>query len=35
MAPALAKGMEQMHVASWDTMVRQAKGLGAKFTPAR
>lgn len=31
MAPALAKGMEQMHVAAWDTMLRQAKGLGAKI----
>lgn len=30
MAPALAKGLEQAHVASWDTMVRQAKDLGAK-----
>ena len=31
MAPALAKGMQQAHVASWDTMVRQAKDLGAKL----
>jgi len=30
MAPALAKGMEQSHVASWSTMLRQAKELGAK-----
>jgi len=31
MAPALAKGMQQTHVASWDTMLRQAKDLGAKL----
>lgn len=30
MAPALAKGMEAKHVASWDTMLRQAKEMGAK-----
>ena len=30
MAPALAKGMQQAHVASWDAMLRQAKDLGAK-----
>ncbi|HUI35704.1 MAG TPA: DsrE/DsrF/DrsH-like family protein [Stellaceae bacterium] len=30
MAPALAKGMQQVHVASWDAMLRQAKDLGAK-----
>jgi peroxiredoxin family protein len=30
MAPALAKGMESAHVASWDAMLRQAKELGAK-----
>jgi len=29
MAPAVAQGMEAAHVASWDTMVRQAKELGA------
>jgi peroxiredoxin family protein len=29
-APALAKGMAAAHVASWDTMLRQAKELGAK-----
>lgn len=29
MAPALAKGMEQSHVAPWATMLRQAKELGA------
>lgn len=31
MAPALAKGMEQAHVAPWNTMLRQAKDLGAKI----
>jgi peroxiredoxin family protein len=31
MAPALAKGLEQSHVASWDAMLRQAKDLGAKI----
>jgi peroxiredoxin family protein len=30
MAPALAKGMQQSKVPSWDTMLRQAKELGAK-----
>lgn len=30
MAPALAKGMQQSHVPSWDAMLRQAKELGAK-----
>ncbi len=30
MAPAVAKGMEATKVASWETMVRQAKELGAK-----
>lgn len=30
MAPALAQGMKANHVASWDTMLRQAKELGAK-----
>jgi peroxiredoxin family protein len=30
MAPALTKGMEAAHVAPWDAMLRQAKGLGAK-----
>lgn len=30
MAPALAQGMEAHHVPSWDTMLRQAKELGAK-----
>lgn len=29
MAPALAKGMEECHVSSWDTMLRQARELGA------
>lgn len=30
MAPELAKGMRTQHVAPWDTMLRQAKELGAK-----
>lgn len=30
MAPALAKGLEANHVAPWDTMLRQAKEMGAK-----
>ena len=30
MAPALAKGMAQANVASWDAMLRQAKELGAR-----
>lgn len=30
MAPALAQGMEAKHVAGWDTMLRQAKALGAR-----
>ena len=30
MAPGLMEGMQQAHVASWDTMVRQARELGAK-----
>ena len=30
MAPALAKGMQQSHVPSWDAMLRQAKELGAR-----
>lgn len=30
MAPALQQGMEANHVESWDTMLRQAKELGAK-----
>jgi len=30
MAPALAQGMEATHVESWETMLRQAKELGAK-----
>ena len=30
MAPALAQGMEASHVASWDTMLRQGRELGAK-----
>lgn len=30
MAPALSKGLEANHVASWDTMLRQAKEMGAK-----
>lgn len=30
MAPAVAHGMEAAHVESWDTMLRQAKQLGAK-----
>lgn len=30
MAPALARGLQQTHVPSWDAMVRQAKELGAK-----
>jgi peroxiredoxin family protein len=30
MAPAVAQGMQGNHVASWDTMLRQAKELGAK-----
>ena len=30
MAPSLARGMEQTHVASWDTMLRSARELGAK-----
>jgi len=29
MAPALAQGMEANNVASWDTMLRQAKEMGA------
>lgn len=31
MAPALHKGMQQANVPSWDTMLRQAKDLGAKI----
>lgn len=31
MAPALQKGMQASHVASWDAMLRQAKELGAKI----
>lgn len=30
LAPAIAQGMAAAHVESWDTMVRQAKALGAK-----
>ena len=30
MGPALAQGMQAGNVASWDTMLRQAKDLGAK-----
>lgn len=30
MAPALAEGMHEHNVASWDVMLRQAKELGAK-----
>ena len=30
MAPAVARGMQAAHVESWDTMLRQAKELGAK-----
>lgn len=30
MAPALGQGMQAAHVAPWDTMLRQAKQLGAK-----
>lgn len=30
MAPALEKGMQATHVASWDAMLRQAKELDAK-----
>ena len=30
MAPHLAKGLEQNHVASWDAMLREAKEMGAK-----
>ncbi len=30
MAPALEKGMQAAHVASWDAMLRQAKELDAK-----
>lgn len=30
MGPALAQGMQAGNVASWDTMLRQAKELGAK-----
>ncbi len=30
MAPALQKGMQQSNVPSWDTMLRQARELGAK-----
>jgi len=30
MAPALMQGMQANNVASWDTMLRQAKELGAK-----
>jgi len=30
MAPSLAQGMEATNVATWDTMLRQAKELGAK-----
>lgn len=30
MAPALAEGMRANHVESWETMLRQAKELGAK-----
>ncbi len=29
-APGLAAGLASNHVASWDAMVREAKGLGAK-----
>jgi len=31
MAPHLAKGLEQNHVASWDAMLREAKEMGAKI----
>jgi peroxiredoxin family protein len=31
MAPKLAQGMQAAHVDSWDTMLRQAKELGAKI----
>lgn len=31
MAPALAQGMQGAHVAPWDTMVRQAKEMGARI----
>lgn len=31
MAPAVAQGMQAAHVDSWDTMLRQAKELGAKI----
>lgn len=30
MAPHVAKGLEQAHVESWDTMLREAKEMGAK-----
>ncbi len=30
LAPAVAQGMAAAHVESWDTMLRQAKELGAK-----
>ena len=30
MAPALMQGMAASHVAPWDTMLRQAKAMGAK-----
>lgn len=30
MAPAVAQGMQAAHVDSWETMLRQAKELGAK-----
>lgn len=30
MAPALMQGMQSNNVASWDTMLRQAKEMGAK-----
>ena len=30
MAPALGQGMQAAHVAPWDTMLRQAKQLGAQ-----
>jgi peroxiredoxin family protein len=31
MAPAIAKGLEETHTPSWDTMVREAKAFGAKI----
>jgi peroxiredoxin family protein len=30
MAPALARGLQAHHVAPWSTMLRQARGLGAR-----